>query len=43
MKFALMGVGSGSTVRPDVLAEVAVRVRSWALSRPGFRSTWPYR
>lgn len=35
MKFALMGVGSGSTVRPDVLAEVARKGEEL-----GFESAW---
>ncbi len=35
MKFALMGVGSGSTVRPDVLAQVAQKGEEL-----GFESAW---
>lgn len=35
MKFALMGVGSGSTVRPDVLAQVAHKGEEL-----GFESAW---
>lgn len=40
MKLELMGVGSGSTAGPDVLTQIAQKVKNSASSRLGFQNTW---